>query len=205
MNRSASQAIISGLHSQLVLNRRLRVLSSHILKLLPPTGTVLDVGCGNGVISRQLMDTRPQLSIQGIDVLKRPECAIPMESYDGKHFPSNDNSVDTVIFVDVLHHTDDPLGLLREATRVARQSIVVKDHLCENRISECILAFMDWIGNRSHGVALPYNYWSLNQWKEAWRQAGGEPDKYISNIGLYPWFAKPIFENGLHFIARIPL
>ena len=205
MSRPASQAVISRLHSQLVLNRRLRVLSEHALKLLPATGTVLDVGCGNGVISRYIMDARPQLSIQGIDVLKRPACAIPMETYDGKRFPFDDKSVDAVIFMDVLHHTDDPLGLLQEASRVARQSIIVKDHLCENRMSERILAFMDWIGNRSHGVALPYNYWSSKQWKEAWKQLGSEPDKYVVNIGLYPWLAQPVFENGLHFIARIPV
>ena len=71
-------------------------------------------------------------------------------------------------------------------------------------MAERILAFMDWIGNRSHGVALPYNYWSSKQWQEAWRQLGSEPDQYITNIGLYPWFAKPVFEHGLHFIARIP-
>ncbi len=204
MNRPASQALVSGLHSQLVLNRRLRVLSGHALKLLPATGTVLDVGCGNGVISRQIMDARPQLSIQGIDVLKRPSCAIPMETYDGQRFPFDDKSVDAVIFMDVLHHTDNPIGLLKEAARVARQSIVLKDHLCENRKAERILAFMDWIGNRSHGVALPYNYWSSKQWKEAWRQLRSEPDEYITDIGLYPWFIKPAFENGLHFIARVP-
>ena len=205
MNRLASRAFVSGLHSQLVLDRRLRVLSDQALKLLPAMGTVLDVGCGNGVISRQIMDARPQLFIQGIDVLKRPTCAIPMETYDGKRFPFDDKSVDAVIFMDVLHHTDDPLGLLQEAARVARQSIVLKDHLCENRMAKRILAFMDWIGNRSHGVSLPYNYWSQKQWKEAWRQLGSAPDKYITNIDIYPWFAKPVFENRLHFIARIPV
>ena len=203
MNRPVSQTLVSGLHSQLVLSRRLRVLSEHALKLLPETGTVLDVGCGNGVISRQIMDARPLLSISGIDILKRPSCAIPMDTYDGQHFPFDDKSVDTVIFMDVLHHTNDPLGLLQEANRVARQSIVLKDHLCDSQIAWRILAFMDWIGNRSHGVALPYNYWSSKQWKEAWSQLGNEPDQYITGLGLYPWYAKPVFENGLHFIARI--
>jgi len=205
MNRPASQVLVSELHSQLVLDRRLRVLSRHTLKLLPAAGTVLDVGCGNGVISRQIMNVCPQLSITGIDVLKRPSCAIPMETYDGQRFPFGDKSVDAVMFMDVLHHTDDPLGLLQEAARVARQSIVIKDHLCENRRAEHILAFMDWIGNRSHGVALPYNYWSSKQWGDAWRQLGSMPDRHITNLGLYPWFARPVFENGLHFIVRIPV
>jgi SAM-dependent methyltransferase len=197
--------VVSGLHSQLVLDRRLRVLSEQALKLLPDSGNVLDVGCGNGVISRLIMDTRPQLSIQGIDVLKRPSCAIPMEIYDGEHFPLEDNSVDTVMFMDVLHHTDDAMGLLKEAARVSSQSIVIKDHLCDGVIANRILAFMDWIGNRSHGVALPYNYWSTEQWQQAWKQLDCEPDAWVTDIGLYPWFAKPLFENGLHFLARIPV
>lgn len=205
MNRSASQTVVSGLHSQLVLDRRLRVLSEQALKLLPYSGNVLDVGCGNGVISRQIMDARPQLSIQGIDVLKRPSCAIPMDIYDGNHFPFEDNSVDTVMFMDVLHHTDDAMRLMIEAARVSSQSIVIKDHLCNSAIASRILAFMDWIGNRSHGVRLPYNYWSTEQWQQAWKQLGNEPDAWVTDIDLYPWFAKPLFENGLHFLARIPV
>jgi 2-polyprenyl-3-methyl-5-hydroxy-6-metoxy-1,4-benzoquinol methylase len=35
-------------------------------------------------------------------------------------------SFDVVMFVDVLHHTKDPMVLLREARRVARRAIVVK-------------------------------------------------------------------------------
>jgi SAM-dependent methyltransferase len=113
--------------------------------------------------------------------------------------------MDAVIFMDVLHHTDDPAGLLQEAVRVARHAIVVKDHLCNSRIAGSILAFMDWIGNRSHGVALPYNYWSSEQWADAWTRLGYEPDTVITRLGLYPWFARPVFERGLHFIAHVPL
>jgi SAM-dependent methyltransferase len=205
MNRLNTVSLVSGLHSQLVLTRRLRVLAKHALTLLPETGNILDVGCGNGVISRLIMDACPQLDIQGIDVLRRPSCAIPMECYDGRTYPFEDNSMDVVMFTDVLHHTDDPYGLLQEAIRVARHAILVKDHLCNSCIAGHILAFMDWIGNRSHGVALPYNYWSSRQWTEAWSRLGYEPDIIITRLGLYPWIARPVFEHGLHFIAHVPL
>jgi ubiquinone/menaquinone biosynthesis C-methylase UbiE len=128
-----------------------------------------------------------------------------MDIYDGDHFPFEDNSIDTVMFMDVLHHTNDAMGLLKEAARISRRSIVIKDHLCDSAIAIRILAFMDWIGNRSHGVALPYNYWSSKQWQQAWKQLGYEPDAWVTDIGLYPWFAKSFFENGLHFITRLPI
>ena len=198
-------SMVSSLHSRLVLSRRLKVLARHALDLLPQEGSVLDVGCGNGVISRLVMEARPKLDIRGIDVLMRPECAIPVQEYDGQRFPHDDKSMDVVTFIDVLHHTDDPHGLLQEAARVARHSIVLKDHLCDGYVAGRILAFMDWIGNRSHGVALPYNYWSSSQWEEEWAILGYRPDAWITRLGLYPWFARPVFEHGLHFFARIPL
>ena len=205
VGRLNTMSMVSGLHSQLVLSRRLRVLAYHTLSLMPEKAKVLDVGCGNGVISRLLMESRPQLDIQGIDVLKRPSCAIPMICYDGMTYPFADNSMDVVMFMDVLHHTDDPYSLLQEAVRVAKHAVVVKDHLCNSRIAESILSFMDWIGNRSHGVALPYNYWSSRQWEDAWKKLGYEPDIVITRLGLYPWVVRPLFERDLHFIAHIPL
>ena len=35
------------------------------------------------------------------------------------------------MFTDVLHHTSEPKVLLREAMRVARETILVKDHTCD--------------------------------------------------------------------------
>src|SRR3989344_544791 len=192
-------------HSGLVLDRRMAVLARALHDLLPESGTVIDVGWGNGVISRRIMELTPRLAIEGIDVLARPECAIPMRLYSGESFPFEDKSHDVVMFVDVLHHTPDPVKLLLEARRVARRSIVLKDHLCDGEMARRILSFMDWVGNRSHGVVLPYNYLSSHQWSEAWRQIGSQPDVFRQRLGLYPWFARPVFENGLHFVARVPV
>lgn len=192
-------------HNSLVLGRRLRVLASHLGSLMPTQGTVLDVGCGGGVISSLIMDSRSGLTIEGIDVLARPTCAIPMQVYDGERYPYPDNSFDVVMFTDVLHHTPDPVALLEEAARVARRAILIKDHLCDSAMAKRILSFMDWVGNRPHGVVLPYNYLSTDQWNSAWERLGTHPDAYLTNLGLYPWFARPVFERGLHFICRLPI
>ena len=64
------------------------------------------------------------------------------------------------MFVDVLHHTEDPMALLGEAVRVARKTIVVKDHTLNGFLAGPTLHFLDRVGNARHDVALPYNYTS---------------------------------------------
>src|SRR5205085_9858791 len=128
-------------------------------RLIPQSASTLDVGCGDGQLASEIIRSRPDLSFKGIDVLVRPESAIPVSAFDGAHIPFPDCSFDVVMFSDVLHHTDDPLVLLREAARVARRSIVIKDHLIKGLLARPTLAFMDRVGNRRHGVPLPYNYW----------------------------------------------
>ena len=196
--------LLSKAHGTGVLERRLKVLATHIGSLLPDSGSVLDVGCGNGTISRLVMNACPGLNITGIDVMARPSCDIPFDVYDGKRFPRSENSVDFVLFTDVLHHVDDPLMLLNEASRVAEKAIIIKDHLCDSSLARRTLSFMDWVGNRPHGVVLPYNYLSFNQWQHIWKSLGTEPDEVITELGLYPKLFWPLFEKGLHFICRLP-
>ena len=62
---------------------------------------------------------------------------------------------------------------------------------------------MDWIGNRPHGIVLPFNYWSEAQWRDTWRRLGLRVDRYETRLGLYPWWARWMFETGMHFVAKL--
>jgi len=195
---------VGSLHARLVFDRRTRVLSNALAEALPPDcSRVLDVGCGDGTISRMIMDSRPGLSLTGVDVLVRPETHIPVTQFDGTHLPFEDGSFDAVMFVDVLHHTVDPAILLREARRVARKAVVLKDHSRDSVVSGPILRFMDWVGNAHHGVVLPYNYWSTAQWNAAFRDIGLRVDTWQTTLGLYPFPASLVFERNLHFVSRL--
>jgi ubiquinone/menaquinone biosynthesis C-methylase UbiE len=68
-----------------------------------------------------------------MDVLSRPAPHILTMLFDGRHIPDEDNSIDVLMLVDVLHHTDDPGILLSEARRVTRRAVVLKDHTREAR------------------------------------------------------------------------
>ena len=107
------------------------------------------------------------MTITGIDVLVRPETNIEVTEFDGRTIPFGDDAFDAVTFVDVLHHTDDATALLREAARVASTAVVIKDHLAEGFLAKPTLRAMDWVGNASFGVALPYNYWTTAEWHRA--------------------------------------
>ena len=192
---------IGALHDKLVFTRRVNVLASHIAALVPPKASVLDVGCGDGTVAHLIANKLPGIKIEGIDVLVRPQTKIPVSPFDGIRIPYPDGSVDVVMFVDVLHHTDDPTVLLREAMRVGK-TVLVKDHFRQGFLAGPTLRFMDWVGNARHGVVLPYNYWSKPQWDGAFASLGMKSETMSSRLGLYPPPASWIFERDLHFIGK---
>ncbi|MCC6920455.1 MAG: class I SAM-dependent methyltransferase [Alphaproteobacteria bacterium] len=196
-------SVVGKLHAGLVFGRRVRVLARHLAAQLPPNARVLDVGCGDGRIDAAIGQQRPDVQIEGVDVLIRPSTHIPVTKFDGAHLPFPDASFDIVQFVDVLHHTDDPMILLREARRVARTGIVLKDHGKDGFLAGPTLRFMDWVGNAHHGVVLPYNYWPIAKWRAAFAELGLKPATWLDHPGLYPWPASLAFERKLHFITRL--
>jgi len=198
-------AILDRLHGDLVHTRRVRVLSRQLSKLVPQNATLLDVGCGDGLLAKLMGQLRPDISIEGIDVLVRTGTHIPVHAFDGQRIDFPDRSFDAVMFVDVLHHTDDPQVLIREAMRVARQCIIIKDHTQNGILAGKTLAFMDWVSNARHGVALPYNYWPRRRWDDVFQQRGLKVEQWVDRLGLYPWWGRWVFERKLHFIARLGL
>jgi SAM-dependent methyltransferase len=167
---------------------------------------VLDVGSGNGRLALLVAEKRPDISFRGIDVRVRRDAAISVETFNGRSIPYGEGSFDVVMFIDVLHHTADPMILLREAVRVAREVILIKDHLLKGAFAYSTLRLMDWVGNARHHVALPYNYWTPAEWHSAFDKLGLAVTSWESNLQLYPFPADLIFGRSLHFVGalRVP-
>lgn len=181
----------------------MRTLAARLASVIPPNARVLDVGCGDGAVAALLMQSREDLEVSGIDVFVRPTTHIPVVAFDGHRIPFDDAEFDAVVFVDVLHHTEDPMELLREAVRVAPGAIIVKDHAADGPLARPILRLMDWVGNAHHGVALPYNYWSTPRWQRAVAELGLRTEVWQTSLGLYPPPASWIFERELHLLCRL--
>jgi SAM-dependent methyltransferase len=195
--------VLDTVHGGLVHERRARVLASHFAELIPADATVLDVGCGDGLIGSLVQSARPDLSVKGIDIAARPESHIPVDEFDGRSIPYASGEFDAVMLVDVLHHADEPLTLLGEAARVADRAVVLKDVTPLGPLSDATLRFMDWVGNARHGVPLPYDFWSQRQWRDAFARAGLRVEEERRRLGLYPVPFRWLFEKRMHFILRL--
>jgi SAM-dependent methyltransferase len=196
-------AVLDQLHGKIVHTRRVRVLAERLAPLFPQNATVLDVGCGDGLLAKLIGALRPDLTLEGIDVLVREGTHVPVRAFDGRHIDAADRSYDVVMFVDVLHHTEDPEILLSEAIRVARQCLIIKDHTRNGLFAGPTLRFMDWVGNARYGVALPYNYLSRQQWLDIAGKLRLTIQQWNDRLHLYPWWGRWVFERKLHFIARM--
>ena len=192
--------MLGRIHHQLVFGRRVRRLAAALAERLPHGARVLDVGCGSGDLAALLMRHRPDLRIEGIDVLVRPGTAIDVTPFDGEHIPFPDGSFDAAIVVDVLHHTDDPTLVLAEIARVA-PVVIVKDHLRDGMLAGPTLRFMDWVGNAAHGVRLPYNYLSRREWARMWQTLELTGSRFTTRLSLYPRPFSWLFDRGLHFVT----
>lgn len=206
MNFIASK-IIKPLHKRFNQQNRVRLIGQTISELLPESKTLtgLDVGCGDGRIAASLMKRRPQIQICGADVAVRLNVAIPTTKISDSGLPFPDNSFDFILLIDVLHHLTNPESLLLECRRVASAFIIVKDHYCEKRSDRWRLRLLDWLGNRGDNIALPYNYFSAEQWRKIFKQYALNMVEHKSRMKIYCSVLSVFFPDRLHFAAKLTL
>jgi len=197
------KTLVGRVHGRTISPRRIDRIVAKLAPLLPSKARVLDVGCGDGYLASRILKLRPDVEIIGIDILARSRAFIPVELFDGQKIPFPDAAFDAVMFVDVLHHTDDPSILLREARRVSRGAVLIKDHYADGVGAFLSLRLMDWVGNAPHGVRLPYNYWTRSQWMRAWENEGLGVARVTTELALYPWPLSVFFDRSLHFVAEL--
>jgi len=203
MSANAGIRMLGSIHEKVVFQRRIAVLAEELGAMLAPGTRLLDIGCGDGKLSALLRQNVAGLKVEGVEVHARDACAIPCRYFDGSHLPFPGGCFDCCLFVDVIHHMTDPLPLLREACRVSRQFVLVKDHLAENALDHWTLRLMDWVGNRAHGVALPYAYLSAAQWQAIYQQSGLNVERTALDLPLYPAGFSMVFGRKLHFISLL--
>jgi SAM-dependent methyltransferase len=203
---SLALSLLKRAHKRAIFGKRVQVLSELLAGKISAGASVLDIGCGDGTIASLIARQNPTVSIRGIEFAPRPNCRIECAPFDGATIPHPSASFDVCMFVDVLHHAPNSQGiarLLAEACRVSRRFVLIKDHLSENRFDYRTLQFMDWVGNRPHGVVLPYKYQSRAQWDQHFSLAGLNVRDWNDRIPIYPFPFNAVFGRRLHFVALL--
>jgi SAM-dependent methyltransferase len=195
--------LFNRVHDGYVHRRRTDVLATRLSQLLPRDAEVVDIGTGDGLIAKKVLDLRPDLRLKATEVLVRPDQHVPVEPFDGRTLPFADDAFDAAMLVDVLHHTDDVVGLLGEAKRVSRGLIVLKDVMAEGALSRETLHLMERLANTAHGISIPDTFWRKDEWDDAFARLGLTVESWNGRLGLYPFPASLVFERRFHFIALL--
>ena len=117
---------------------RLREQAEALAAFLHPGDSVLDVGCGTGHLSaylREMYGVEPT----GLDVKDFRQTQIPYQQFDGTSIPFPEHAFDHVVLSEVLHHSHDPVALIKESRRVARRGIIVFEDMPDGRLGKLIL------------------------------------------------------------------
>ncbi|MFH8386131.1 class I SAM-dependent methyltransferase [Kitasatospora sp. NPDC018058] len=86
------------------------------------SGTVVDVGCGNGKFVNRLQCDRPDLQVVGMDISAGilADVAKPVLVADAQALPFADDSADAVLALHMLYHVGDIEATIKELVRVLR-------------------------------------------------------------------------------------
>lgn len=189
-------------HKLFIYDRRMNQLHKHLSSIIKSNNCtdILDIGAGDGKIDRMLIDSC-NVNITGIDVLVRETTYIPIKEYNGAHINLSDNEINTTMMIDMLHHTDDPKSVFKEAVRVSNKYIIIKDHIVSGWWSRLKLKMMDYVGNKHYSVRLPYNYLTKKQWSNMFKEEHLKIIHTKTNLNLYKGLFHFLFDSNLHFIV----
>lgn len=175
------------------------------LKQFFPTepATILDIGTGNGEFARMIQQEVPHLSISGVDVIDRGTPLIPITLYNGERLPFDDAHFDYAMIINMLHHTAKPKEVLKEALRVSRKGVIIKDHYADNALDYYTLLAMEHLNaNARQLMSMPLHFYSSKEWNELFDSLNLVCEKQTSKFISYGRLWDILFGRNMHFIGR---
>jgi SAM-dependent methyltransferase len=93
---------------------------------IKPDSHIIDIGAGKGLLAQEVA-RRFDAHVTMVDVARYNQTDLPLTVCDSRALAFADNSFDYALLSFVLHHSQNPDQILREALRVARKVIVVEN------------------------------------------------------------------------------
>jgi len=121
--------------------RKLRWMKDHLTFM----GSHIEIGSGPGSVLDVMR--RQNYDIEGLDIRDtsyREDLRPTL--YDGQVMPFCKHAYDTALLPTILHHTQDPESIIREAARIAKRVIIIED-VYDNRVMEWLTKRFDSLMN----------------------------------------------------------
>jgi SAM-dependent methyltransferase len=199
----ALREVLFGYHHRAVHVPRVQRVARALGEQIGRAGSLLDVGCGDGTVAREVAERVGAERVAGVDVKVRPGAAIESHLYDGTRLPFDDGAFEAVLLADVLHHASDPAAVLRESLRVASRVVAVKDHFQFGWASQKLLLLMDRIGNAAPGVDVRGTYFTPTAWIDLVTSAGGRVTALEWPLQIHDYPFRVVTRDALQFAARV--
>jgi SAM-dependent methyltransferase len=155
-----------------LLDTRARRLAPHITGALEGCSSLLDLGCGDMILTEYL-HANTGLTLTAVDTIDSNLSRLPVIIYDGDRLPFGDRSFDATMVAYVLHHCSDIRAVLSEIRRVSARKIIIMEEVYENGIAEKKLHLHDF-GNRflSTSMKIPCNFLKIGEWNQLFADLG---------------------------------
>ncbi|MFN0202606.1 MAG: class I SAM-dependent methyltransferase [Bacteroidia bacterium] len=135
---------------------------ARILPFLQKTDTILDIGCGNALLTAKLRELGYETTAIDVKNLSYLPEIVPVV-YGGETFPFAEKTFDKALLITVLHHTKSPENLLKETSRIAKEIIIIED-IYRNVFQQYLTYFTDTLVNQGFS-----NMTYQNKDDQAWR------------------------------------
>lgn len=106
--------------------KRAKVKEERLLPFLDEGQSVLEVGAGNGALSKLLSENG--ITVAAIDIEDKSLFdEVSIQVCDGEKFPFKESQFDVCQMITMLHHTSNAEQLIQEAKRVSKRIIIMED------------------------------------------------------------------------------
>src|ERR1039458_8682075 len=153
-----------------LLQWRARKLCANLDDQIANGDKLLDLGAGDGYVGKQLM-SELGADTTLLDINNNNRTDLPLIIYSGKELRFKDREFDSVLISYVLHHTVDPVALLKEAKRVTRNKIIILEDVYKSRFDLWIVTLSDHIMNVFNETKT-YGFKREDDWRHIFKSLG---------------------------------